>query len=168
MCVHVAAEHMHILCTSKHGKLLRTYIHLSTDILGWELWKDLPVNLLHMYDKVIYQTRICDIKCIVLVWVLLKMKIFRMASIWLWKHMHANFTSLFLFGFTNIRLLTWEVITHPYPNVNDSLTHRGRDKMDAISQTTFWSALKMFEFRLKFHWSLFLRVQLTIFQHWFR
>ena len=25
----------------------------------------------------------------------------------------------------------------------------------------------MFEFRLKFNWSLFLRVQLTIFQHWF-
>ena len=52
-----------------------------------------------------------------------------------------------------------------------TLTHWGRDKMDAISQTTFWSAfswMKMFEFRLKFHWSLFLRVQLTIFQHWFR
>ena len=47
----------------------------------------------------------------------------------------------------------------------------GRDKMDAISQTTFSSAfswMKMFEFQLKFHWSLFLRVQLTIFQHWFR
>ena len=28
--------------------------------------------------------------------------------------------------------------------------------------------MKMFEYRLKFHWSLFLRVQLTIFQHWFR
>ena len=44
------------------------------------------------------------------------------------------------------------------------LTHWGRDNMDAISQTTFSSALswmKMFEFRLKFHWSLFLRVQLT-------
>ena len=43
--------------------------------------------------------------------------------------------------------------------------------MDAISQTTFWIAfswMKMFGFRLKFHWSLFLRVQLTIFQHWFR
>ena len=43
--------------------------------------------------------------------------------------------------------------------------------MDAISQTTLSSAfswMKMFEFRLKFHWSLFLRVQLTIFQHWFR
>ena len=38
--------------------------------------------------------------------------------------------------------------------------------MDAISQTTFWSAfywMKSFEFRLKFHWSLFLRVQWTIF-----
>ena len=47
------------------------------------------------------------------------------------------------------------------------LTQWGRDKMDAISQTIFWSAfswMKMFEFRLKFHWSLFLRVQLTIFQ----
>ena len=28
--------------------------------------------------------------------------------------------------------------------------------------------MKMFEFQLKFHWSLFLRVRLTIFQHWFR
>ena len=51
------------------------------------------------------------------------------------------------------------------------LTHWGRDQMDAISQTTSSSAfswMKMFEFRLKFQWSLFLRVQLTIFQHWFR
>ena len=28
--------------------------------------------------------------------------------------------------------------------------------------------MKMFEFRLKFHWSLFSRIQLIIFQHWFR
>ena len=52
-----------------------------------------------------------------------------------------------------------------------SLTHWGRDKMDAISQTTFssaFSSMKMFEFWLKFHWSLFVGVQLTIFQHWFR
>ena len=51
------------------------------------------------------------------------------------------------------------------------LTHWGRDKMDAISQTTFSSAfswMKMHEFRLRFHWSLFLRFKLTIFQHWFR
>ena len=48
------------------------------------------------------------------------------------------------------------------------LTHWGRDKMAAISQTTLsnvFSWMKMFEFRLKFHWSLFPRVQFTIFQH---
>ena len=39
--------------------------------------------------------------------------------------------------------------------------------MVVIPQTTF-SYMKMFEFRLNFQWSLFLRVQLTIFQHWFR
>ena len=45
------------------------------------------------------------------------------------------------------------------------LTHRGRDKMAAVPQTTFSNAfswMKMFKFRLKFHWSLFARVQLTI------
>ena len=41
-------------------------------------------------------------------------------------------------------------------------------QMDAIWQTTFSSAfswIKMFEFLLTFHWSLFLRVESTIFQH---
>ena len=54
---------------------------------------------------------------------------------------------------------------------DDELTHWGQDKMDAISQTTSSSAfswMKMFEFRLKFQWSLFPRAQLTIFDHWFR
>ena len=48
------------------------------------------------------------------------------------------------------------------------LTYWGRDKMDAISQTTFsnaFSLMKMHEFRLRFHWSLFLKFELTIFQH---
>ena len=52
-----------------------------------------------------------------------------------------------------------------------ALTHWGRDKMDAISQTTFSSAFswkKMLEFRLYFHWNMFLRVQLSIFHHWLR
>ena len=42
--------------------------------------------------------------------------------------------------------------------------------MAAIFQTLLngFSSMKMFEFRLKFHWNLFLRDQLTIFQHWFR
>ena len=51
------------------------------------------------------------------------------------------------------------------------LTHWGRDQIDDISQTTFSSAfswMKMFQLRLKFHWSLFPRVQLAIIQHWFR
>ena len=44
---------------------------------------------------------------------------------------------------------------------NFELTHWGRDKMDDISQTTLSNAflwMKMLEFRLIFHWSLFLRV----------
>ena len=51
------------------------------------------------------------------------------------------------------------------------ITHWGQDKMADIFQTTFSSAfswMKMYIFRLRFHWSFFLRVQLTIFQHWFR
>ena len=44
------------------------------------------------------------------------------------------------------------------------LTHWGRDKMAAISQTTFPNTchrMKIYEFRLTFHWSLFLRLNLT-------
>ena len=51
------------------------------------------------------------------------------------------------------------------------LTHWGGDKMAAISQTTFsnlFTWMKMSEFRLEFLWNMFLRVQLTIPQHWFR
>ena len=50
-------------------------------------------------------------------------------------------------------------------------THWGRDKMAAVFQTTFsngFSLMKMYEIQLTFHWSLFLWVQLTIFQQWFR
>ena len=52
-----------------------------------------------------------------------------------------------------------------------TLTHWGRDKMAAFSQTTLSNAfswMKMLEFRFKFHWSLFIRVQFTTVQHWFR
>ena len=72
-----------------------------------------------------------------------------------------------------------EIKLHYRAKANDSLihhlwiplTHWGRDEMEAITQTTFSIAFfwkKMFELWLKFLWSLFLRVQLTIFQHWFR
>ena len=51
------------------------------------------------------------------------------------------------------------------------LTHWGQDKMANIFQTTFsnaFSCLKICEFGLRFHWNLFPRFKLTIFQHWFR
>ena len=63
--------------------------------------------------------------------------------------------------------IVWSV---SYP-IHSCLTHWGRDKMDAISQTTFsnpFSWMKMYEFWLRFHWSSFPRVQLTKIQHWFR
>ena len=52
-----------------------------------------------------------------------------------------------------------------------SLTHWGRVKMATILLTTFSNAfswMKMYEFCFRFHWSLSLKFQSTIFQHWFR
>ena len=51
------------------------------------------------------------------------------------------------------------------------LTQWGRDKMAAISLTTFSNAfcwMKMCGFHLRFHWNVFLWFELAIFQHWFR
>ena len=69
-------------------------------------------------------------------------------------------------------ILPWDYFCH-YHTIQwlCMLTHWGRDKMAAVSQTTpsnAFSWMKMLEFRLIFRWSLFLRVQLTIIQHWFR
>ena len=50
------------------------------------------------------------------------------------------------------------------------LKHWGQDKMAAILQTTVSNAfswMKMFESCWKFHWGLFVRFELTIFQQWF-
>ena len=52
-----------------------------------------------------------------------------------------------------------------------SLTHWGREKMAAIIQMTSSNAfswMKMYQFRLRFYWNLFQRVQSTKFHHWFR
>ena len=74
-------------------------------------------------------------------------------------------------GWTLLLKLT-NAYLHVQPQTSSALlTHWGRDKMVAIFQTTFLKAfswMKMYKFRLRFHWSLFLRAQLTIFQHWFR
>ena len=53
----------------------------------------------------------------------------------------------------------------------DLLTHWSWDKMATIFQITFSNAFSwmiMYKFWLRFHWSLFPMVQLTIFHHWFR
>ena len=65
------------------------------------------------------------------------------------------------------------LIAHPYGGAvaHICLTHLYPDKMAAILQAIFSDAflwMKNFVFWLKFHWSLFLRVRLTITQHWFR
>ena len=52
-----------------------------------------------------------------------------------------------------------------------AFTHWGWDKMVTNFLTTFSNAfswIKICKLQLKFHWSLFPVVQLTIFQHWFR
>ena len=56
-------------------------------------------------------------------------------------------------------------------SITTILTHWSRNNMAAIFLTTFsneFSWMKMHKFRLRFHWSLFPRVQWAIFQHWFR
>ena len=62
-------------------------------------------------------------------------------------------------------------IAVPHPRVTGIWTHWGRDIIAVISQTTFSNAfswMKNFVFWFEFHWGLFLRVQSTIIQHWFR
>ena len=77
--------------------------------------------------------------------------------------------------FAILRLLRTTVKSHPKLElllyIITLLTHLPLGKMAAISQTTFsdaFSWMKSFLFWLKFHWSLFPRVQLKITQHWFR
>ena len=51
------------------------------------------------------------------------------------------------------------------------LTHWDGDKMAASFLTTFstaFSRMKIYIFRLGFHWNLLPRVKLTIFHYWFR
>ena len=74
-------------------------------------------------------------------------------------------------GMKLCHLETFGMATLKWTLVLGHLTHWGGDKMATIFQTTFsneFSWMKMYEYRLKVHWSLFLRVQLTISQHWFR
>ena len=58
----------------------------------------------------------------------------------------------------------WNNITN---NTSDEFNTL-RPRQDGCQFPFVFSWMKIYEFRLRFHWTLFLRVQLTIFQHWFR
>ena len=68
---------------------------------------------------------------------------------------------------TAMRSMRLQMLRAPL-NMDIHLTHCGRDEIVAISQTTLSNAfswMRMLKFRLLCHCNLFLRVQLTIFQH---
>ena len=100
---------------------------------------------------------------------------FEKPSRWLWRHRNDLYSAAHWCWIITIlvsRLITimGKALTKGQQYVKRFhvavLTHWGRDKMAAVSQTTLSNAfswMKMSEFRLRFHWSFFLRVQLTIF-----
>ena len=75
----------------------------------------------------------------------------------------ANFTYIIQGHFTDTGAITW---LHPVP-VN---TFRSRQDGRRFADDTFKRIFlnEKVWILIKFHWSLFLKVQLTIFQHWFR
>ena len=66
----------------------------------------------------------------------------------------------------------WPILGWIFASFNlKVVTHRGRDKMAVIIQTTFLNAfswMNVYKFRLSFQLNLFPKAQLIIFQHWFR
>ena len=95
-------------------------------------------------------------------------------------HMRTNFSEIRVQTKRMNDVISWNVSEHVVYKISEVgyqqapwglLTHWGRDKMAAISQTMFWNAfswMKMYEFCLRFLRNVFLRIELTIFQHWFR
>ena len=95
-------------------------------------------------------------------------------NVWWYLMLQGELGVYFPGGTESVTLDRWGPKMRKYVQTNRAqaqLTHWGRDKVDASSQTTFWNAfspMKIYEFHLRFDWSLFLRFKLIIFQHWFR
>ena len=73
--------------------------------------------------------------------------------------------------FFHEKLLGMPSVKYQFCPVVNVSTCRGRDKMTAIFQTTYSNAISWIEivvFWWKFHWNMFSRTQLTVFQHCFR
>ena len=101
-------------------------------------------------------------------------KLDNMGNLKIWKTVNLSYAT---WGYFRITLSVWKLVaingsSTRYSTTADWIINTLRlRQMAAISQTTLsnpFSWMKIFAFRLKFHWSLFLRSQLTIFQHWFR
>ena len=76
-------------------------------------------------------------------------------------HTFVFYIGYFFKWFSMYALTTYDIYDITLLTKKIDLTHWGRDEMNNISQTTFsnvFSSTKMFEFRLKFHSSLFPRV----------
>ena len=80
----------------------------------------------------------------------------------LWLILISTFSDTVLYQFMTVYwAVSWPLL--PVRGGWGLLTHWNQDKMAAIFQTTFsnsFSWMKIFKFQLKFHWNLFLRVQL--------
>ena len=80
-------------------------------------------------------------------------------------HSETDHLTLYQHWFRNNWQAICQIDEYPMPRRHiakqgiNNFTHRGRDKVDAISQTTFSNAFAWMKMpRLKLHWSLLLRV----------
>ena len=71
-------------------------------------------------------------------------------------------------GAINLKMLPTKCQGWPFCSGLNTLRPRRNGRHLQSTFSNVFSRMKMYEFRLKCHWSLFLRVQLTKFQHWFR
>ena len=62
--------------------------------------------------------------------------------------------------------LSWQCFQNMWTHRIEAETKWPPFRKTTLANAFLW--MKMLEFRLKFHWSLFIRVQLTIFLQWFR
>ena len=76
-----------------------------------------------------------------------------------------NDISQHYFEALNVTGYTWGILVKMIFN---TLRSRQMATIFQIIYSNEFSWMKLYEFQLKFHWILFLRVQLTIFQHWLR
>ena len=89
-------------------------------------------------------------------------------------HRYVGWIHVYLTSQITILVVVWLAVTNieiGFIMGHHWLIHWDRYQTASILQTTFSKALswmKMFEFHLRFHWSLSLGVQLRMFQHWFR